>query len=302
MEQLSERIKAMEESATIAMAQKARELKSQGIDVISLSLGEPDFKTPEHICQAAKEAIDEGKYFTYTPVPGYLDLRQAIAEKLKNENQLDYSPEQIVVSTGAKQSIANVMMCLLNPGDEVIVYAPYWVSYVEIIKLAEGVPVAIDGSIENNFKATAEQLKKAISPKTKAVIFSSPCNPTGAVFSREELQAMAEVLKDHPDISEATRNKIKEYAMKVNYRPNALALSLKQQKSKTIGIVIPEIIHHFFSSIISGIEDIAYNKGYRVMICQSNEDHQREEINVQALLDHRVDGMLVCISKNTTQY
>ncbi|MFP4096455.1 MAG: pyridoxal phosphate-dependent aminotransferase [Cyclobacteriaceae bacterium] len=200
MEQLSERIKAMEESATIAMAQKARELKSQGIDVISLSLGEPDFKTPEHICQAAKEAIDEGKYFTYTPVPGYLDLRQAIAEKLKNENQLDYSPEQIVVSTGAKQSIANVMMCLLNPGDEVIVYAPYWVSYVEIIKLAEGVPVAIDGSIENNFKATAEQLKKAISPKTKAVIFSSPCNPTGAVFSREELQAMAEVLKDRPDI------------------------------------------------------------------------------------------------------
>ncbi|MFW5726598.1 MAG: pyridoxal phosphate-dependent aminotransferase [bacterium] len=200
MEQLSERIKAMEESATIAMAQKARELKSQGIDVISLSLGEPDFKTPEHICQAAKEAIDEGKYFTYTPVPGYLDLRQAIAEKLKNENQLDYSPEQIVVSTGAKQSIANVMMCLLNPGDEVIVYAPYWVSYVEIIKLAEGVPVAIDGSIENNFKATAEQLKKAITPKTKAVIFSSPCNPTGAVFSREELQAMAEVLKDRPDI------------------------------------------------------------------------------------------------------
>jgi aspartate aminotransferase len=200
MEQLSDRIKAMEESATIAMAQKARELKSKGVDVISLSLGEPDFKTPEHICQAAKEAIDEGKYFTYTPVPGYLDLRQAIADKLKRENSLDYSPEQIVVSTGAKQSIANAFMCLLNPGDEVIVYAPYWVSYAEIIKLAEGVPVPINGSIENNFKATAEQLKAAITPKTKAVIFSSPCNPTGAVFSREEMQAMAEALSGRPDI------------------------------------------------------------------------------------------------------
>jgi aspartate aminotransferase len=200
MEQLSDRIKAMEESATIAMAQKARELKSKGVDVISLSLGEPDFKTPEHICQAAKEAIDEGKYFTYTPVPGYLDLRQAIADKLKRENSLDYSPEQIVVSTGAKQSIANAFMCLLNPGDEVIVYAPYWVSYAEIIKLAEGVPVPINGSIENNFKATAEQLKAAITPKTKAVIFSSPCNPTGAVFSREEMQTMAEALSGRPDI------------------------------------------------------------------------------------------------------
>lgn len=200
MEQLSDRIKAMEESATIAMAQKARELKSKGVDVISLSLGEPDFKTPTHICEAAKAAIDEGKYFTYSPVPGYLDLRQAIADKLKNENQLTYTPEQIVVSTGAKQSIANTFMCLLNPGDEVIVYAPYWVSYAEIIKLAEGVPVFINGTIENNFKATAEQLKAAITPKTKAVIFSSPCNPTGAVFSREELEAMAKALADRPDI------------------------------------------------------------------------------------------------------
>jgi aspartate aminotransferase len=200
MEQLSERIKAMEESATIAMAQKARELKSQGIDVISLSLGEPDFKTPEHVCQAAKAAIDEGKYFSYTPVPGYADLRQAIADKLKRDNQLAYSPEQIVVSTGAKQSIANTFMCLLNPGDEVIVYAPYWVSYAEIIKLAGGIPVAIEGSLENNFKATAGQLKAAITDKTKAVIFSSPCNPTGAVFSREEMQAMAEALRDHPDV------------------------------------------------------------------------------------------------------
>ena len=200
MEQLSDRIKAMQESATIAMAQKARELKGQGADVISLSLGEPDFKTPEHVCDAAKEAIDTGDYFKYTPVPGYQDLREAIADKLKRENNLSYTANQIVVSTGAKQSIANAFLCLLNPGDEVIVYAPYWVSYVEIIKLAEGVPVLINGNIENNFKATAEQLKAAITPKTKAIIFSSPCNPTGAVFSREEMEEMANVLAGHPDI------------------------------------------------------------------------------------------------------
>lgn len=182
------------------MAQKARELKSKGVDVISLSLGEPDFKTPRHIQEAAKQAIDEGKYFTYSPVPGYLDLRQAIADKLKRDNHLTYTPQQIVVSNGAKQSIANVMMCLLNPGDEVIVYAPYWVSYAEMIKLAEGVPVLIHGSLDNNFKATASQLKEAITPRTKAVIYSSPCNPTGAVFSRAEMEAMAKVLSAHKNI------------------------------------------------------------------------------------------------------
>lgn len=199
-ELLSDRIKKLEESATIAMAQKARELKSQGIDVISLSLGEPDFKTPQFIQDAAKEAIDEGKYFGYSPVPGYPELRQAIANKLKRDNHLTYTPEQIVVSNGAKQSIANVMMCMLNPGDEVIVYSPYWVSYVELIKLAEGVPVLIQGSIENNFKATADQLEAAITPRTKAVIYSSPCNPTGAVFSRAEMEAMAKVLAPHKNI------------------------------------------------------------------------------------------------------
>ena len=198
--QLSNRIQQLEESATIAMAQKARELKAQGLDVISLSLGEPDFKTPQHIQDAAKQAIDEGKYFGYPPVPGYLDLRQAIADKLKRDNQLEYTPNQIVVSTGAKQSIANVMLCLLNPGDEVVVFSPYWVSYAEIIKLAEGVPVPITGSIENNFKATAQQLQEAITDKTKAVIYSSPCNPTGAVFSRTELEDIAKVLSDHPNI------------------------------------------------------------------------------------------------------
>lgn len=200
MEHLSERIKKLEESATIAMAQKARELKSKGVDVISLSLGEPDFKTPQHIQDAAKQAIDEGKYFAYPPVPGYPELRQAIADKLKRDNSLSYTPEQIVVSNGAKQSIANVMLCLLNPGDEVIVYTPYWVSYIEQIKLAEGEPVLISGSIENNFKATADQLESAITPRTKAVIYSSPCNPTGAVFSREEMEAMAAVLSKHKNI------------------------------------------------------------------------------------------------------
>ena len=198
--QLSDRIQQLEESATIAMAQKSRELKAQGLDVISLSLGEPDFKTPQYIQDAAKQAIDEGKYFGYPPVPGYLELRQAIADKLKRDNQLDYTPNQIVVSTGAKQSIANVMLCLLNPGDEVVVFSPYWVSYAEIIKLAEGVPVPITGTIENNFKATAQQLQEAITDKTKAIIYSSPCNPTGAVFSRTELEDIAEVLSAHPNI------------------------------------------------------------------------------------------------------
>lgn len=200
MEALSDRIKNLEESATIAMAQKARELKAQGLDVISLSLGEPDFPTPKHIQEAAKEAIDEGKYFGYSPVPGYLDLRQAIAEKLKRDNRLDYTPNQIVVSTGAKQSISNVMMCLINPGDEVVVFAPYWVSYTDIIKLAGGSPVLITGTIENNFKATADQLSKAITPRTKAIIYSSPCNPTGGVFSEEELRAIAEVVARHDNL------------------------------------------------------------------------------------------------------
>ncbi len=210
MEQLSKRIQAMSESATLAMAQKARELKSKGIDIISLSLGEPDFKTPKHIQEAAKQAIDEGLYFAYPPVPGYQDLRQAIADKLKRDNNLSYTPEQIVVSTGAKQSIANIMLSLLDPGDEVIVYTPYWVSYEDMVKMAEGMPVFISAGLENNFKATAEQLENAITDKTKAIIFSSPCNPTGAVFNREEMAAMAEVLNKHKNII-AIADEIYEY-------------------------------------------------------------------------------------------
>ncbi|SNS64554.1 aspartate aminotransferase [Belliella buryatensis] len=198
---LSDRINQMEESATLAMAKKARELKGQGVDIISLSLGEPDFKTPKHIQEAAKSAIDEGKYFAYPPVAGYQDLREAIAKKLREENQIaEAKAENIVVSTGAKHSIANVFMCMLNEGDEVVIFSPYWVSYAEIIKLAGGVPVLIEGTLENNFKATATQLKEAMTDKTKAVIYSSPCNPTGSVFSKEELEDVAAVVKSKEDV------------------------------------------------------------------------------------------------------
>ncbi len=200
MDLRSERIKNMAESATLAMAAKARELKQQGVDVIGLSLGEPDFKTPKHICDGAKEAIDEGKYFAYPPVNGYGDLREAISEKFKKDNNLNYSAEQIVVSNGAKQSIANVFLALLDPGDEVIIYSPFWVSYSALVELAEGTCVFIKGGIENEFKATSAQLKAAITDKTKAIIFSSPCNPTGSVFTEEELMDMAKVLEDHPNI------------------------------------------------------------------------------------------------------
>lgn len=197
---LSRRIESIEESATLAMASKAREYKAKGIDVINLSLGEPDFKTPTHICEAAKKAIDEGKYFGYPPVAGYQDLREAIAGKYQRENKVPYRPENIVVSNGAKQSIANVMFALINPGDEVIVFSPYWVSYDAIIRLAEGTPVIVSGTLENDFKVSAAQLSQAITPRTKAVIFSSPCNPTGSVFSRAELQAIADEVLRHPNL------------------------------------------------------------------------------------------------------
>ena len=196
---LSERVKNLSESATIAMARKSRELKAQGIDVISLSLGEPDFNTPDFIKQAAKEGIDQN-YSKYMAVNGYEDLRMAISAKFKRDNNINYSKDQIVVSTGAKQSIANVVLSLINPGDEVIIPAPYWVSYEEIVKMAEGVPVGIKTSIENDFKITPDQLKAAINTKTKLMIYSSPCNPSGSVYTKEELRGLADVLKYHPSI------------------------------------------------------------------------------------------------------
>ena len=194
------RLQNVEESSTLAMAALAREYKSKGIDVISLSLGEPDFKTPSHICEGAKDAIDSGNYFSYPPVPGYLDLREAISQKFKNENNLSYTSSEVIVSNGVKHSITNVMFSILNKGDEVIVFAPFWVSYSAIITLADGVPKYINTTIENDFKPTTSQLEEAISNKTKAVIFSSPCNPTGTVFTREELEGYKDVLENHPKI------------------------------------------------------------------------------------------------------
>jgi aspartate aminotransferase len=196
---LSERVLTMATSATLAMAAKARELRAEGKDIIGLSLGEPDFNTPDFVKQAAKEAIDQN-YSSYSPVDGYADLKDAIIKKFQRDNNLTYGPNGIVVSTGAKQSLANVAMAVLNPGDEVILPAPYWVSYSEIVKLAEGVPVEVQTSIENDFKMTANQLEAAITPKTKMLWYSSPCNPSGSVYSKQELEAIAAVLRKHPNI------------------------------------------------------------------------------------------------------
>ncbi|RXR29665.1 pyridoxal phosphate-dependent aminotransferase [Flavobacterium piscinae] len=199
MNSLSDRINNLSTSQTLAMAALARELKAQGKDIISLSLGEPDFNTPDFIKEAAKKAIDEN-YSTYSPVDGYVELKEAICRKFKRDNNLDYKPANIVVSTGAKQSLYNIAQCMLNEGDEVILPAPYWVSYYEIIKMAGGIPVEVPTSVESDFKITPEQLEKAITPKTKMIWYSSPCNPSGSVYSREEFTAIAKVLEKYPNI------------------------------------------------------------------------------------------------------
>ena len=199
MDQVSARIASLSPSETLAMSQKSSELKAQGFDVINLSVGEPDFNTPHHIKEAAKRAIDDN-YSFYSPVPGYMPLRKAISAKLKNENGLDFAPEQIIVSNGAKQSVCNAVLCIVNPGDEVIIPTPAWVSYVEMVKLAEGKSVLVKAGIEQNFKITPAQLEAAITPQTKAIILCSPSNPTGSVYSREELKGLAEVLGRHPQI------------------------------------------------------------------------------------------------------
>ncbi|WP_321519905.1 pyridoxal phosphate-dependent aminotransferase [uncultured Bacteroides sp.] len=199
MNQLSDRLNSLSPSETLAMSQKSNELKAQGIDVINLSVGEPDFFTPDHIKEAAKKAIDDNFSF-YSPVPGYLPLRKAIAAKLKNENGLDYKPEQIVCSNGAKQSVCNTLLCIIGPDDEVIIPAPYWVSYIEMVKLAEGKSVIVPAGIEQNFKITPAQLEAAITPKTKAIILCSPSNPTGSVYSKAELKGLVNVLVKYPNI------------------------------------------------------------------------------------------------------
>jgi aspartate aminotransferase len=197
--QLAQRIQALEESSTLGMTKKARELAALGHKVISLSVGEPDFKTPAHICEAAKKAIDDG-FHGYSPVAGYPDLRMAIANKLKRDNNLEWGSENIVVSTGAKHSLANAIAALINPGDEVIIFAPYWVSYSEMVKLAEGKSVIVQGAFDNNFKVTPEQFEAAITPKTKMVMFASPNNPTGSVYTESELRDIANVVARHENI------------------------------------------------------------------------------------------------------
>ena len=199
MNQLSDRLNSLSPSATLAMSQKSAELKAQGVDVINLSVGEPDFNTPDHIKEAAKKAIDDN-FSRYSPVPGYPALRNAIVEKLKKENGLDYTVAQISCANGAKQSVCNAILVLVNPGDEVIVPAPYWVSYPEMVKLAEGKPVIVTAGIEQDFKITPAQLEAAITPKTKALILCSPSNPTGSVYSKEELAGLVAVLAKHPQV------------------------------------------------------------------------------------------------------
>ena len=199
MDDISVRVKSLSPSATLAMSQKSNETKAKGIDIINLSVGEPDFFTPDHIKEAAKQAIDENFSF-YTPVPGYMSLRKAICEKLKNENGIQFTPEQIIVSNGAKQSLCNCILSVVNPGDEVIIPTPAWVSYVEMVKLAEGKCVTIPAGVEQNFKITPEQLEAAITPKSRLIILCSPSNPTGSVYSREELKGLADVLAKHPEI------------------------------------------------------------------------------------------------------
>jgi aspartate aminotransferase len=196
---IAQRIQSMEPSATLEMAKKSRELKSQGLDIISLSLGEPDFDTPEYIKNAGINAI-VNNITKYPPVAGFMELREAISTKFKRDNNLDYKPSQVVVSTGAKQSLANIFLSVLDEGDEVIIFAPYWVTYYEQIKLAQGVPVVLQSDISSDYKINPEELKKAINEKTKLIIFSSPCNPSGTVFSKENLSEIANIVKDHPEV------------------------------------------------------------------------------------------------------
>lgn len=230
MTQVSNRLASLSPSATLAMSQKSSELKAQGVDVINLSVGEPDFNTPDHIKEAAKKAIDEN-YSRYSPVAGYPALRNAIVAKLKNENGLEYTPAQISCANGAKQSVCNTILVLVNPGDEVIIPAPFWVSYPEMVKLAEGKPVIVSAGIEQDFKITPAQLEAAITPKTRALILCSPSNPTGSVYSAEELAGLAEVLKKYPDIT-VIADEIYEH---INYigKHNSIA-SIEGMKERTV--------------------------------------------------------------------
>lgn len=229
---ISERLAKLAVSETLAMAQKSRELKRQGVDIIDLSIGEPDFDTPNHIKEAAIQAIHDN-FTHYPPVPGFLDLREAICEKFRRDNGLEYSAEQVVVSNGAKQSIANILLSLLNPGDEVVIPAPYWVSYPEMVKMAEGVPVFIPAGIESNFKIGPEQLRQAITDKTKVFLFSSPSNPTGEIYTCDELQALAGVFREHPEVM-VISDEIYEY---INYSSGHCSLAQLPGMQERVAVV-----------------------------------------------------------------
>lgn len=249
MEQLSARLNALSPSATLAMSQKSNELKAQGLDVINLSVGEPDFNTPDHIKEAAKRAIDENFSF-YTPVPGYMSLRQAVSDKLKRENNLDFAPTQIVVGNGAKQAVCNALLCIIDKGDEVIIPTPAWVSYFEMVKLAEGVNVTIHAGIEQNFKITGAQLEAAITNKTKAIILCSPSNPTGAVYSREEMADLVRVLAKYPRII-VIADEIYEH---INYIGNHVSIAqFPEMKDRVV--------------VINGVSKAYAMTGWRIGYC-----------------------------------
>lgn len=249
MIQISERIQSLSQSQTLAMSQKSNELKAQGVDVINLSVGEPDFHTPGHIKEAAKRAVDENFTF-YTPVPGYMSLRKAVAEKLKRENGLDFTPEQIVVSGGAKQALCNVILSTINPGDEVIIPTPAWVSYVEMIKLAEGVNVLVPADITQNFKITPAQLEAAITDKTRMVLICSPSNPTGSVYTKEELQGLVDVIAKYPNIL-VLADEIYEH---INFTGNFTSLgSFKEIADRVV--------------IINGVSKAYAMTGWRIGYC-----------------------------------
>jgi aspartate aminotransferase len=307
MSYLSKRINNLSESQTIKMAKLGRELAAKGVDVINLSFGEPDFNTPDEVKEAAKVAIDEN-YSYYTPVSGYPDLRKAIAEKLKRENDLEYGFDQIVVSTGAKQSLANAVMCLVDPGDEVIVPTPYWVSYSEMIKLAEGESVFINATVETEFKITAAQLEAAITPKSKLFMFSSPCNPTGSVYTMEELAALVEVFERYPNLyiisdeiyehinfvdkhaSIASFASIKDRVILINGFSKAYAMTGWRVGYMASNKEIANACDKLQGQITSGTSSIsqraalaAYQAGLETVVAMRNEFKKRRDI-VYALL------------------
>lgn len=246
MVQISNRVNSLAQSATLAMSQKSAELKAQGVDVINMSVGEPDFPTPQFIKDAAKRAIDEN-YTRYTPVAGYMSLREAVARKLKNENGLDYAPEQIVVSGGAKQALCNTVLSVVNPGDEVVVPTPAWVSYMEMVKLAEGVTVEVPASIEQDFKITPKQLEEALTPRTRLIILCSPSNPSGAVYSHSELKALVDVLAKYPDVV-VLADEIYEH---INFTGSFTSLAS-----------FPEIAHR--TVVINGVSKAYAMTGWRI--------------------------------------